>query len=288
MILNLSNKKFMQIEQFDTGLKGQENVEKVVITPEENYNYKQVVRKYLGTIVKEGISRLDQNLQNMFSKDVSINCFYPLNEFIGIDDFKEKFWKPLFNSFPDLERREQLVISGAFRDKIQVGTISTLSGVFKKTWLGSKPNNKMINLKCCEIHELKDNKIIESYILIDLIDLLIQTGKNPLNHSRGSEGNWLNPINTDGVNFFEKDMQISKNNLEQSLTMQRSLNIKPELEVSSDKDLKERLSNHPQSDYWHEKMIWYGPSGIGTARTCLLYTSPRPRDKRHSRMPSSA
>ena len=43
----------MQIEQFDTGLKGQENVEKIVITPEENYNYKQVVRKYLGTIVKE-------------------------------------------------------------------------------------------------------------------------------------------------------------------------------------------------------------------------------------------
>ena len=43
----------MQIEQFDTGLKGQGNVEKIVITPEENYNYKQVVRKYLGTIVKE-------------------------------------------------------------------------------------------------------------------------------------------------------------------------------------------------------------------------------------------
>jgi len=75
----------MQIEQFDTGLKGQENVEKIVITPEENYNYKQVVRKYLGTIVKEGISNLDQNLQNAFSNDVNINCFYPLNEFIGID-----------------------------------------------------------------------------------------------------------------------------------------------------------------------------------------------------------
>ena len=37
----------MQIEQFDTGLKGQEKVEKIVISPEENYNYKQVVRKYL-------------------------------------------------------------------------------------------------------------------------------------------------------------------------------------------------------------------------------------------------
>ena len=40
----------MQIEQFDTGLKGQEKVEKIVISPEENYNYKQVVRKYLNSI----------------------------------------------------------------------------------------------------------------------------------------------------------------------------------------------------------------------------------------------
>ena len=29
-------------------------------------------------------------------------------------------------------------------------------------------------------------------------------------------------------------------------------------------------------------------SGLGTAYVCLLYTSPSPRDKRQSRMPSSA
>ena len=31
----------------------------------------------------------------------------------------------------------------------------------------------MVNLKCCEVHELKNDKIVESYILIDLIDLFI-------------------------------------------------------------------------------------------------------------------
>ena len=54
--------------------------------------------------------------------------------------------------------------------------------------------------------------------------------------------------------------------LDQSLTMQRSLNIKPELETNSDQELKEKLINHPQSKFWHDKMIWYGPSGIGTGR----------------------
>ena len=125
---------------------------------------------------------------------------------------------PLFESFPDLERRSQLVIGGAFRDKIQVASISTLSGIFKKAWLGVKPNNKMVNLRCCEIHELKNDKIVESHILIDVIDLIFQTGVFPIIKSRGAEGYWLNPINADGVNFFEKDINISKLNLEQALT----------------------------------------------------------------------
>ena len=257
----------MQIEQFDTGLKGTENAKKLIISPQENYDNKLKIRDYLNTIVINGISSLDKNLANAFSENVKINCFYPINEFTGIKSFKEKFWKPLFESFPDIERREKIVIGGTFRDKIQVGSISSLSALFKKPFFGIKPNNKMVNLKCCEIHELKDDKIIESHILIDLIDLIIQTGINPVKLSRGSEGNWNSPINRDGVNFFEKNAEVSNASLEQSLIMQRSLNIKPELEVDSDDELKKKLLNHPQSDYWHQKMIWYGPSGVGTARS---------------------
>ena len=257
----------MQIEQFDTGLKGQENAKKLIISPEENLKNKLKVRGYLKQIFIDGLSKLDENVEKSFANNIKLNCFHPINEFTGLNEFKEIFWKPLFNSFPDIERREQIVIGGTFRDKIQVGSISTLSGIFKKSWLGIRPNDKMINLKCCEIHELKNDKIVESHILIDLLDLMLQTNQYPIKKSRGSEGNWLNPINRDGVNFFEKDFEISKASLEQSLIMQRSLNIKPELEVKTDKELKEKLKNHPQSDYWHEKMIWYGPSGIGTARS---------------------
>jgi len=257
----------MEIENFDTGLKGQKVIKNIIITPEENYNNKQKVRDYLRNIIHQGQSKLDDNLNEYFSNDVKVNCFHPVNEFTGIENFKTKFWLPLFDSFPDLERREQVVIGGTFRDKIQVGSISILSGVFRKSWLGIKPNNKMVNLRCCEIHEIKDNKIVESHILIDVMDLIFQTRVFPIKASRGSEGNWLHPINTDGVNFFEKNPEISKLNLQQALIMQRSLNIKPELDSTSDEDLKFKLINHPQAEFWHDKMIWYGPSGIGTARS---------------------
>ena len=46
----------MKIENFDTGLKGQEYVENFIITPEENYKNKQKVIIYLREIVHSGNS----------------------------------------------------------------------------------------------------------------------------------------------------------------------------------------------------------------------------------------
>ena len=37
-----------------------------------------------------------------------------------------------------------------------------------------------------------------------------------------------------------------------------------------------------------EFLVLLGPSGCGKTTTCLLYTSPSPRDAHESRMPSSA
>jgi len=257
----------MQIEQFDTGLKTKTNVKDIVLSPEQNFRNKNLIRSYLNHIVNLGLKEIDKSLDKAFINDVKVNCFHPLNEFVGIKNLKEKLWTPLLEAFPDLERRENIVVGGAFRDKILVGSYSTLSGYFKKSWLGIKPNFKMINLRCCEIHELKEDKIVESHILIDVIDFLRQCGIFPINPSRGSEGAWLPPINTDGVNFFEKDIEISNSSLRQALSMNRSLNLKPETENLSDKELKKRLIDHPQREYWHDKMIWYGPCGIGTSRS---------------------
>ena len=41
----------MKIENFDTGLKGQEDIEHIIITPEENYRNKQKVKDCLTEII---------------------------------------------------------------------------------------------------------------------------------------------------------------------------------------------------------------------------------------------
>jgi hypothetical protein len=44
----------MKIENFDTGLKGQQDIKNIIISPEENYNNKKRVREYLKNIVHQG------------------------------------------------------------------------------------------------------------------------------------------------------------------------------------------------------------------------------------------
>ena len=54
-----------------------------------------------------------------------------------------------------------------------------------------------------------------------------------------------------------------------------------------------RITSIPKPDYWASMFDQFvGQDGqhflIAETRGCLLYTSPSPRDKRQSRMPSSA
>ena len=89
----------MKIENFDTGLKGQENVKNIIITPEENYQNKQKVKEYLKDIILSGKLHIDKNLNKYFAKNVKVNCFHPINEFSGTEKFKDYYWTPLFESF---------------------------------------------------------------------------------------------------------------------------------------------------------------------------------------------
>ena len=66
----------MKIENFDTGLKGQNDVENIIITPKENYNNKQKVRDILKKIIQMGKSKLNDNLNEYFSGILLLFSYY--------------------------------------------------------------------------------------------------------------------------------------------------------------------------------------------------------------------
>ena len=235
----------------------------------KNVENKNFVKNSLKIIAESNLENIDENILSAYHKDAIIKAFHPINELKNLSELSEKIWKPILRSFPDLERRDSIVIGGEYKDQYYVSTVSILTGTFLNSWLGIQPTKKTIHLRLCEVHQLKDKKIISSHMLIDTIDFIRQAGFWPINKSLGVEQLWPSPITGDGSTFENYDDDLSKSSLKQSLEMQNTLNIKPETEEKSKNDkeyLKQELLNHPQKDYWHPKMMWYGPCGIGTAR----------------------
>tara|TARA_B100000929_G_scaffold289253_1_gene279443 strand:- start:179 stop:1270 length:1092 start_codon:yes stop_codon:yes gene_type:complete len=262
----------MEIENFDTAEKVSSDIQFIDLDPKKNNENKKYFKDALTEITEVPINNLLNTLKKYYHNKAELNGFYPINEIRGIEEIYNTLWKPIKFSFPNLERRNNLVIGGSFQDKIFVSFISHLTGTFINEWLGVPPTNKTIYLRTCEAHQIKNDKIVKTYILIDIIDFLRQVGFWPINPSLGTEGMWPPPITGDGSynNNLNKDLSLLS--LNQALTMQRSLNIKPEKQPGLSKnEVRNLLLNHKQKKFWHPKMMWYGPSGIGTARELTGY-----------------
>ena len=256
-----------EIENFSTGIPMDSNTKLIELDPKENIKNKKKIRLLLKKIAESSLDDLNTVISNTYNEKAEVRAFHPINDLKGITDIHDVLWKPLLQAFPDLERRDNLIIGGSFQNKNFVSTIGHLTGTFTNEWLNVPPNGKTIHLRTCEVHQIVEGKIIQSHILIDTIDFIRQAGFWLINSSLGAEGMWPGPITGDGTTFENLDKKLSASSLEQGLTMQRSLNIKPETEpYATDQMIREKLINHPQKEYWHPKMMWYGPCGIGTAR----------------------
>ena len=186
-----------KIQNFDTGEKDNSNIIHLDLDPKINIENKIYFNNLLKKIAECSLDDLEENLENLYHVDAEFNGFHPINEIKGIEEIKNKYLIPLKKAFPDLERRNNLVIGGAFRDKVFVSFISHLTGTFKNDWWGVKPTNKTIYLRTCEAHQITNNKIIKSYTLIDTVDFIRQAGHWPINKSLGVEGMWPSPITGD-------------------------------------------------------------------------------------------
>jgi hypothetical protein len=201
-------------------------------------------------------------LSDIYHPDAEWRGSHPLNGMSGREAIGESVWAPLLRSFPDLERRDLILAAGTFRDRDYVAALGHYCGTFTQSWLDISATGGAAYIRYGEVHEVRDGLVIQSSCLWDLLDLMRQAGTWPIAPSLGAEGMWPGPITGDGLLFSEQDAVLSAASLQQTLAMQRTLG-----EYKDDLGLgRAGLLAMPQKQYWHPKMMWYGPSGIGTAR----------------------
>ena len=201
-------------------------------------------------------------LAAIYHPDVHWRGSHPLNELTGLEAVTDSVWAPLLTSFPDLERRDLIVTGGAFQDRDYVAMLGHYCGVFRSDWLGIPATGRPIYLRYGEVHEVRDGRIVQSNCLWDVLDVIRQAGFWPLAPSLGIEGMWPGPITGDGIVLGETDAAHSAASLAQTLAMHQTLGDYDDIGGAG----REGLLTMPQREHWHARMMWYGPSGIGTTR----------------------
>ncbi|MEY8099228.1 ester cyclase [Falsihalocynthiibacter sp. S25ZX9] len=223
---------------------------------------KRQLHEGLSALCDAGTSGLAQAATTLYHSDVHLRASHPMNEARGVSGLLETLWRPLLMSFPDAERRDQMVVGGSYEGRDYVGMVGHYCGTFRKDWLGIPATGRPICIRYGEVHEVRDGKIIQSNCIWDVLDVIRQAGFWPIAPSLGTEGMWQGPLTGDGLDFSPRDEALSARSIEQTLAMHATLGAFDDLAGTG----RDGLLNMPQKDHWHPKMMWYGPSGIGTTR----------------------
>ena len=213
--------------------------------------------------VAESTSRtIRDSLARIYHPDATWRGSHPWNEVQGVEAIEKRVWVPLLESFPDLERRDDIVIGGNYEGRDYVGCVGHLAGTFRRDWNGIPATDQVIYLRYGEFHQMVDGKIMQSTVLVDILDFIRQAGFWPIVPSLGQEGQWQGPRDRDGLVFNPEPDETSAASLKLTMAMQASLGAYDDSAGGG----REGLLTMPQKQFWHPKMMWYGPSGIGTTR----------------------
>jgi predicted ester cyclase len=233
----------------------------VSVDQSQNIVTKQRLIAIMQTMIAAPLAELDAAVQAGYHADAQVNVTHPINEVPDIRQLAAQVWTPLRQALPDVERRDDLVAAGRYRDTDWVGCLGHYIGTFERDWLGIPATRRVVAVRYAEGHQLFDGKIATSYVFIDFLDLMRQIGCCPIAPSLGAEMRWLPPMTQDGVILTPQEDSRSQRSIETILKMHAALGY-----YNGQPPTREVLDQMGMVKHWHHNFMWYGPSGIGTTR----------------------
>lgn len=216
---------------------------------------KQVIGKWRAALYDLDPDRLREQLTAVFAPDALIQLAFPFETLDGRDALYQQVYAPLIAAVPDLERRDFIVMGGEANGDNWIGCAGYYTGVFEGSWLDIPPTNHMIAMRYHEFFRVVDDQIVEMQALWDIPQVMMQAGAWAMAPSLGVEWVVPAPATQDGIITAPSDPARAAASLALVGAMLDGLKRSPEGAAAM---ALER--------YWHPKMIWYGPAGIGSMR----------------------
>ncbi len=187
-----------------------------------------------------------------FADDAAISVVHPFNDLTGGSAYHASVLGPLGAAFDGLFRRDDIVMAGTFEDGDWVSATGYYCGTFARDWLGVRATGHLAYLRFGEFHRLVGGKAVESYIFLDIPELMIACGQWPIavgpGVKRGYTGLIQGPASHDGVMRAAQDPDAGAHSIAMTTDMLRKLNTPDEA----------------WRPYWHPNMVWYGPGAFGS------------------------
>ena len=212
----------------------------------------------LSSIAQRPVELWPSALSDLYHVDLQWHGPHPINDHQGSRAVMKAFWEPFLNALPDVERRDDILIAGTFKDGSWVGTTGFYTGTFANDWLGIPATGGVLNVHFGEFSRLEEGKVCEVYLILDILDVIRQAGRWPadLPKSPGITDRAPGPASKDGVVLTGYDAGASNSSLALVEAMIAGL-------MSYD---GRTLPSMGMTRFWHPQMMWYGPAGIGSSR----------------------
>jgi len=197
-------------------------------------------------------------LKDVFHPNAKVQLSYPFEDLAGPEGLFFDALMPLLHAIPDLERRDTIIISGPTdRNDNWVGCCGYFCGTFAKPWLDIPATGHMVSMRFHEFYRFQDGVVVEYQAIWDIPEVMMQAKAWPMVPSLGREWHVPGPASLDGIQLRPWSESTAKATEKVVCEMLESLG----------KFAEQGVEGMRLEDYWHPKCSWYGPSGIGTART---------------------
>ncbi|WP_434051508.1 MAG: ester cyclase [Roseibium sp.] len=222
-------------------------------------DFRRAPHSFLNTVLTTPAHETDALLSHHLKEDVIFDVAHPVHRLSGRESVHSAFFEPLKNALSHVRRRDEIFIGGPNRREPGghwCASFTHYLGNFEKPLFGVKPSNHLAFLRSGEFYRIEDDgRISEAKIILDLIDLMRQSGRFPLPRVLGTEMLFPGPATHDGV------IPVDQGDGEATLDLCEAMLA----------DLKafdpETFTSKGQTGadgYWHDDMLWYGPGGIGS------------------------
>ena len=202
-------------------------------------------------------AHLKSVMAEVFAPDAAVHLAHPFETLSGWEELYERGFLDLARAFPDLERRDTIVMAGSTEQgRDWVGCCGYYTGTFMADWLDIPFTGHQTSLRFHEFYRVEGGRVVEFQALWDIPEVMMQARAWPLSPSLGREWHVPGPAPQNGFVPGPYDTDQAAASYKLVLDMIEGLG----------KFAEGGAEAMGLENYWHPKFSWYGPSGIGTGR----------------------